>query len=285
MRIVFILLLLFLSKASAEAYHLEIFSLDESAKPKNLPDYKRNPRDSFEAVRILKQMISSLHEESYIGAHVDTILFTKDSASAYIFIGERFSWVKLRKGNIDDYLLDRSGFRERFYRNKPFRYKEYNKLEKTFIQLSENNGFPFARIRLDSLELTQKGISAALDYQKGPFFTFDSISISGKTKTKKRYLMRHIRIYKGQTFSQQRVDDVDKFIKELSFITQTRPPQVVFAQNKATVTLFLSDKKVNQIDGIVGFLPGSGANKKLLVTGQIDLALRNLFGTGKGITI
>lgn len=285
MRIVFIFLLLFLSKAGAEAYHLEIFSLDESNKPKKLPDYKKNPRDSFEAVRIIKQMITTLHEESYISAHIDTILFAKDSAMAYIFTGEKFNWVTLRKGNIDGYLLDRSGFRERFYRNKPFRYKEYNKLEKTFIQLSENNGFPFASIRLDSLELTQRGISATLDYQKGPFFTFDSITISGKTKTKKRYLMRHIRIYKGQTYSQQRVDDVTKFMKELSFLTQTRPPQIIFAKNKASLTLFLTDKKVNQIDGIVGFLPGSGANKKLLVTGQIDLALRNLFGTGKGVTI
>ena len=279
------MLLLFIGTARAGAYHLQIFSLDEDFKSKNLPDYKKNPKDSAEAVRIVKHMISSLHGESYISAYVDTILFSKDSASAYIFMGEKFKWVSLRKGNVDGYLLDRAGFREKFYRNKPFRYSEYNKLEKSFIQLSENNGFPFASIRLDSLALTSKGISAALNYQKGPFFTFDSISISGKTKTKKRYLMRHIRIYKGMPYSQQRVDDADKFMKELSFLSQTRPPQVVFAKNKATLTIFVADKKVNQIDGIVGFLPNEGTGKKLLVTGEVNLGLRNLFGTGKGISI
>ena len=248
-----------------------------------LPDYKKNPKDSAEAVHILKTIITTLHEASYIAAQADTMLFVKDTAKAYIRVGSQFKWVRLSRGNIDGYLLDRSGFRERFYRDKPFRYREYNKMEESFIKISENSGFPFASIRLDSIQYTEQGLSAALNYQKGPFFTFDSLNIIGKSKTKKRFLMRHLRIYKGQPYSQQRVDESERMLRELPFLSQTRPPEVVFSQGKATVNLFLADKKINQIDGIVGFLPGEGTDKKLLVTGELNLGLRNLFGTGKSL--
>lgn len=271
--------------ANAGAYHLKVIAVDEESRSKKLPDYKKSPKDSTEAVRIIKSMVIELHQQSYILARLDTIFYKKDSATAYIFIGEKFNWVSLRKGNIDGYLLDRSGFKERFYKDKPFRYSEYNKLEKAFIKLSENNGFPFASIRLDSLSFSDKGISAALNYQKGPFFTFDSINIVGKTKTKKRYLMRHIRIYKGQPYSQQRIEEAERLLRELPFLAQTRPPEVLFTKNKATLTLFLSDKKINQVDGVLGFLPGEGTDKKLLVTGELTLGLRNLFGTGKSLNI
>ncbi len=285
MRIVFFFLLLCLCAARAEAYRLTIIQIDKDISVMKLPEYKKNIKDSLEVGIVVRGLIGTLHKASYIAAQLDTLIFSNDSVFAYLYIGEKFNWVTLRKGNVDGYLLDRTGFKERLYRGKPFNYEAYNKLEFSFIKISENNGFPFASIRLDSLSLVEQGLSAALKYQKGPFFTFDSIAIQGKTKTKKRYLMRHIRIYNGQPYAQVKIDESERLLKELPFITQTRPPEVLFAKNKATLTLFLADKKINQIDGIVGFLPGEGSDKKLLVTGELNLHLRNLFGTGKGLSV
>ena len=284
-RIVFIFLFLVFFTIKAKAYRLEVIVLDNNFKAKELPDYKSVVKDSVEAKRISFQLITALHQQSYIAAQVDTFIFVKDTLKAFIFVGEKHSWVSLRKGNVDGYLLDRSGFRERMYRNKPFRFKEYNKLEQTFIRISENNGFPFASIQLDSLSFLNGGLSASLNYKKGPFFTFDSIAIIGKTKTKKRFLVRHIRIYPGQPYSQQRIEEAERLIRELPYLTQMRAPEIVFSKNKAILNLFLADKKVNQIDGIIGFLPGEGKSKKLLVTGELNIGLRNLFGTGKSLNL
>ncbi len=265
-----------------EAYYLKTILVDKDQKSSfRLPDYEKNPRDSAGAVRALRSLVEALHERSYIAARVDTVIFGKDTAQAYLWIGDTFNWVRLSKGNVEDYFLDRTGFRERFYRDKPFRYKEYNKLEQSFIKVSENNGFPFASITLDSIQLTEQGLSAALNYQKGPYFTFDSLMIIGKTKTKNRYLTRHLRIYKGQPYSQQRVDEAERLLRELPFLSTVRAPEVIFSKNEATLNLFLTEKKINQIDGIIGFLPGEGTDKKLLVNGELNLGLRNLFGTGK----
>jgi translocation and assembly module TamA len=269
----------------AEAYYLEVVAVDGDKKEKSLPDYKKSLKDSIDVLFELRSLVRELHDRSYITAAVDTIFFGPDTATAYVTIGDKWEWVNLRRGNVDGYLLDRTGFRERLYRNKPFRYQDYHKLEESFIKISENNGFPFASIRLDSIEIGARGISAALNYEKGPLFTFDSISIYGNTKTKKRYLMRHLRITKGMPYSQQRVDEMERMLRELPFLTQVRPPEVLFSKNAAIVNLFLNERKINQIDGIIGFLPNEGNNKKLLVTGELNLGLRNLLGTGKGLML
>jgi hypothetical protein len=42
-------------------------------------------------------------------------------------------------------------------------------------------------------------------------------------------------------------------------------------------------KKVSQVDGIIGVLPNQKGENELLITGQIDAGLRNLFSSGKSL--
>jgi len=45
--------------------------------------------------------------------------------------------------------------------------------------------FPLPVSDWNSIQFSEQGLAAALNYQKGPYFTFDSLNIIGKTKTKK----------------------------------------------------------------------------------------------------
>ncbi len=285
MRIVLYLLFSIFLTNRLQAFYLQPIIIDRDFNAKELPHYKKNVKDSAEAILELNKLITELHQLSYLTANADSIFYSKDTITAYLLIGAKIQWVKLTKGNVDGYMLDRTGYKEKLYRNKPFRFSEYHKLEESFIKLSENNGYPFARIQLDSISVTDKGVTASLNYQKGPLFTYDSILIIGQTKTKKRFLMRHIRIDVGGVYSQQRINDAYRLMKELPFLIQKRAPELIFSKNKAILTLFLEDKKINQIDGIIGFLPGENSNKKLLITGELNLGLRNLLGTGKSLNL
>jgi outer membrane protein assembly factor BamA len=89
----------------------------------------------------------------------------------------------------------------------------------------------------------------------------------------------------GQPFSQEKISNMDRLIRELPFISKSREPLIIFNRNKAKVTVFIEDKKTNQLDGIIGFLPNSATNNKLLVTGEMNMNLKNLFGTGKNIQV
>jgi len=284
-RIVFLVFFILLTSISANAYYLNVIVVDAKESKLDLPSYKTNPKDSVETLLTLQKLIIDLHEQAYVLANLDSLIYTSDTIHAFIYRGEPFKWVTLKRGNVDEYILNKIGYRERFYRNKPFKIKEYHKLEVEIIKLSENNGYPFAFVALDSIQIQHQKILAQMNYQKGPMFTFDSIMIIGKSKTKKKYLMRHLRISIGQTYSHQRVTESERLIKELPFLSQKKPPEVLFSKNKAMLYLFLEDKKINQVDGIVGFLPGEGTNKKLLITGELNLGLRNLMGTGKNLNV
>ena len=248
-----------------------------------MPDVRTTHQDSILAIKELRNHIMALHKLAYLSATVDTIDGTSDSLLAYVYCGAKYRWAKLSKGNIGDNLLDKTGFKEKFYTNEEFNYKDFLKLEEDIITYSENHGYPFASIKLDSIDLGDSLITASLFYTPGPYIVFDSINIVGKTHIKKKFLMNYLRLFPGQPFSQEKLMAIEKLIQQQPYLKQTQPPMVVFMRKKAKVTLYLDETKSNQADGIVGFLPNANNNNKLLVTGQLNLNLRNLFSTGKSV--
>ena len=271
--------------AAGKPIFLKIIVVDETKENKKYISYKNRLPDSLSVLMELRKVVSTLHAEAYIAAGIDTVYFSSDTASAYLMVGDRHLWAELRRGNVSEDILNRVEYKERFYRNKEFRYHEIVKIEDNIVKYMENNGYPFASIVLDSIEIYQNTMKAALKLRKGPLVFFDSLTIEGKTRTKKRFLIRHLRIYKGDLYDQSRVDATNKLVRDLPYLSTTRPPVMVFSKNKAYMTLFMEDRKVNNLDGIIGFLPNAGSNKKLLITGEINLGLKNLFGTGKVLSV
>ncbi len=202
----------------------------------------------------------------------------------YIEVGPRFNWAELKQGNITDYLLSKSGYRQRFFIEKPFKQPETQKLFAKIIKESENNGYPFASIYLDSIHITDDQISGVLNYAQGPEITFDKIQINGTDKVKSEWLASYLNIREGSLFSQGAIDNIAAKVGELSFIEMNQPPEITFQNSQSTVVLTLKSVEANNIDGIVGFLPNEQQGK-LLVTGQFYLGLTNLFSSGKTIDI
>jgi outer membrane protein assembly factor BamA len=70
---------------------------------------------------------------------------------------------------------------------------------------AENQGFPFATVGLDSIQLNDHAIRGRVVLKRGPAVVFDSLQIVGNTKTRKRFLTKYLQIFPNQPFSQQRV--------------------------------------------------------------------------------
>jgi translocation and assembly module TamA len=279
------LLLLILTCKGQNQHTLEIIPIDNPKAFQKFVIYKDKFQDSLLVIAQLYKVINNLHKEAYISASIDSLCWVGKRASAYIFIGERHEWSILHKGNVSELVLERTGFREKFYKKELFLYTDYVKLEQNIIRYSENHGYPFASIKMDSVRIYGGSIEASLNYSPGPLITFDTIVIEGPTKTKVRFLASHIRILAGQPFSQEKVENIDRLIRELPYIKKSREPIIVFNKKKAKITLFIEDRKSNQIDGLVGFLPNASNNNKMLVTGELNLNLKNLFGTGKNLQV
>lgn len=241
--------------------------------------------DSLEVLRVSRDLVAALHYDGYLLASIDRAIVLEHTAEVYIRIGARYHWANLHPDNLDEATLSHIGYRERFYKQKPFRYKAVSQLLESIITYSESNGFPFASVRLDSVSIEEGTISAALHYQKGPFITSDTVKVIGNSKVKPLFLSRYLRIRPGEPFDESKVAQAAGKLSRLPYLSVTAPPYTSFQLRQGTTHLSLAEVKSNHIDGVIGFSPNEAEGEGLLITGQFDLLLQNLFGTGKRIGV
>src|SRR5690606_7982744 len=124
--------------------------------------------------------LAFVHQKTY---HGDTLFL-------YLERGDLHTWVSLDVGNLDEKLAHAIGYQPAEFQDKPFDFEELNLFFDRVLKEAQNTGRPFASIRLDGIEQEGNKISAALDYNPGPLITFDTVQITGNSKTKGLYLNR-----------------------------------------------------------------------------------------------
>lgn len=239
--------------------------------------------DSLGALREIRELVLALQGDSYLTASADEIRWGPDTVRARIFVGEPFRWAYLRNGNLGDGLLTRAGYRERLYRQAPFRPAEWAQLQERVLTEAENQGYPFATVGLDSVQLTGHTIAGRVVLKRGRAIVFDSLQVVGSTKTRKQFLTKYLQIFPGQPYSQQRVQAAAQLLRQLPYVKLRAEPEVRFARGRARVYLLLDDRPSNQFDAIVGVLPGTGTGQSLQFTADVTVNLRNLKGGGKQV--
>jgi translocation and assembly module TamA len=238
--------------------------------------------DSLQITTETTRYLSLLHGKGYLTAGLDSVIFLRDTVSAYYTPGEKYYWISLKPKGFDPGDLRKAGFRDKFFRNQPFRYSQLISLEQSIVDDAQNKGAPFAKVWLDSIVVNDQKINAQILFDPGPLVTFDSIEITGSDKFRSAFLQRYLKIRKDDYYSQKDVNQIPVLISRLNYIELARMPSVIFRDNRARVIIGVKEKKANYIDGIVGFLPNSQKNGKLLLTGEANLALNNLFRRGIG---
>ncbi|MFC5270973.1 POTRA domain-containing protein [Adhaeribacter terreus] len=244
--------------------------------------FKRDAPDSISALQEVRGLILALHDDGYLTASADTFFRKNDTLFVDMFVGQQFNWVALKNGNLSEGLLQKAGFKEKFYRNRPFKPDDFVKLQKRVVEYAEDSGYPFAAVRLDSIQLYNGQIAAIAKVERGPLITFDSIIVEGKTKTKSKFLSRYLQIRVGQPYEHRKVESSFQLLRQLPYLNVSRRPQVRFAENKARLYYFIEDRNANQIDALIGVLPPDegAANQKPLLIWEGNINIRNIKGTG-----
>ncbi len=237
--------------------------------------------DSLGVVRELQQLLLAAHGASYLLATADSLTWQGDTLWAHLSLGNRYRWAYLHPGNVPEDMLIRSGFREKFFREKPFRYAQWHRLETSLLRYAEDNGYPFARLQLDSLALHDQQLAGILHYEPGPHITLDSVRLEGDLSVSPRFMSRYLRLLPGEAFSQQRLDAAVWRLRQTPYLKVQQAPTVTFADHRARIDFVLDKQRVNQIDGVLGLLPNERGGGRPLLTGEFNLELHNLFASGK----
>ena len=264
-------------------YNLKIIVPVEQKNIIKKYSYKKEFRDSIDRKIELTNVLKTLWQDGYISATLDSIKRDTFAINAFLNIGKKYLWVKLKKGNAENALLQEAGYKEKKYTSEPVSYKEIIKLNENILHYCENNGYPFASVKLDSLVFSDSSLTASINVLKNKKIVIDSIVLKGKAKLAKIYLYSYLGIKPGDLYDESKVSVISKKIKELQFIRESRPFNIIFNNDKAKIIIYAEKKKTNQFDGVIGVAPNSQSTGKLMITGEANLNLVNSFYRGETI--
>jgi hemolysin activation/secretion protein len=232
----------------------------------------------------LQQILFIVFDNAYLAAQYDSLKEDSTFLTAYLNIGARYKWAHLKHGNVDEGVLSQIGFREKLYNNKPVYFKDVKKIQQGLITYYENNGYPFASVKLDSVVINGPELSGVLKITKNKLEKIDSVLIKGNAKIAKVYLYNYLGVKPGGLYNESQLIKINTRLAELPFVHATRSANIVFTERYNKLFLYLEKKRASQFDGIVGILPDN-ITGKILFTGDIHLNLQNGLGWGELIDL
>lgn len=238
-----------------------------------------------ECVAFVNRMPAMLQAKGYVTSSLDSVLLDSNYARLVIYIGDRYEWAQIDTRQVEPGVLEAVGWRERNFSDKPMDFSQVSLWQDKILGYMENNGYPFARVYLDSLQMENEKVSATLKVDKGPKYKIDSIRVVGDLKLSNEFLQRYLDIRNGDVFDKEKLLRVSRRLRELSFLEETYPPKLIWLNSGSILELYLKQKKSSQVNALIGFLPDNSQleSNKLLVTGEVNLLLKNALGVGETI--
>ncbi len=218
-------------------------------------------------------------------ASVDSV-WVKDSVMhAMVYAGKQYELLTLTPVDIDDKALIEIGFKEKQWKNKSLSAPRLLQMQNKLLTYYANNGYPFAQVYLDSIVMNNETMSAQLKVNKSLLYPIDSIRVQGKANIHPAFLQRYLDIPNGSPYNQAKIEQVDKKLNELPFFALVQPTDVTMLGSGAVLNVYVNNKRSSQTSFLIGVLPDSKREGKLMITGDVMLDLKNLLGRGENILL
>lgn len=242
--------------------------------------YKNTYEDTAELNKTLTRILLHLYDAGYLAASFEEIKTDTAGTKAVLFTGKQYQWAILDKGNVNEGWLSEIGYRDRLFTGKAFQPEQVNKLLEKILAFAENNGYPFAQVKLDSISINEEKVFARINIDKGHLISWDTISILGDSSISVSFLSAYLDIKPGKPYNESQAGKIESRLKELLYISLKARPQVSFIKEKAVPVLYLEEQRASRLNGVLGLAPNSSKQNKFLVTGEIELELINIGGLG-----
>lgn len=234
-----------------------------------------------EALNDANLYVRQLRLHGYLESGIDSM--SQEKHCIFLHTGRKYKWLNLTIREGESAFLD--GFADLHRLNgKAVNSESLFGLAERLLSVAEDNGYPFAKVYLDSISISNSKISAQLVIDRGPLILIDTLVIAGDARISSSYLTQYLGIKPGSPYSEQAIRDIRQKISALAFLDLAGDPSVYFSKRGAKLVLPLRNSGGSRFDFLIGVLPGNESNGgKLLINGRADLALLNPFSSGKEI--
>lgn len=279
--VIFVLTLCCTAQGQAFTIHYKAVDADSNALQQNLSLQSSFP-SRMEADAYIYALPVHLQSKGYVTASVDSLYY--DSTAAYItlFLGQQYQWAAIKTPASAASLLEAIRWPQAGF-SGVMDFKTLNTWQQKILDYLEENGHPFGKVYLDSIDLAGDRLSALLQINEGPIYKIDSIRVYGDVKLDNAFLQRFLQLPNGSVYNKKKLMGISKKLTELTFLQEEKPFDLSLLGTGSVLNLYLKQKRNSQVNALIGLLPNSNAveGKKMLLTVDANILLRNALGSGE----
>ena len=110
---------------------------------------------------------------------------------------------------------------------------------------------------------------------------FDSIQLEDNQLISPIFLGAYLGMKPNMHYNELAYKAMDRRLQQLPFLSLEHPSQMAFyASGKAKPFVYLKSRPCDQVNAVLGFAPNAN-NAKLLLTGEMQIKLNNLFRSAR----
>ena len=243
-------------------------------------------KDSLSLFNYLNEFQFFAIKKGFLLASFDEIL--RENATTYrvkFTLGEKFHDAVLHLAPEELYFLKKTnGLSEKVIAKTPLTPTELSRILTRIHETYLNEGFPFAKVQLDSTKFTHQNLEAEVSIYRGPQLKWQKIHIRGDSSLSVKYVSNLIGIKSGEIYREKDLATISKRIRQVNFLKELKPAEVLFTKEGSELFVYLESVPNSSINGIVGLQPNP-TTQRLQVTGEVTLKLINVIKKGELLTI
>jgi len=283
--IYYLILFLWANSSFGQRIHLDIQVRPDGNKASAvIPEYKIIHDNETGVFSEIEKINIKLQKTGYLQNKLDTLIKADTLYIAYFIPGNRIEKISLRHPgsltelfkNNTEWVTDGDSI------TLPFEDLE------GFMQLVTGyyagNSQPFAEVYLEGIEISGAELRANLAISEKRTRTIDEIIISGYPDFPAGFRKHALGITVGEPFSKKNVDRSSVAVRNIPFVSETKPPEVLFTKDSTSIYYFFEKKRSSSFDGLIGFSNDS-ENDGLIFNGYLNLSLENIFNRGESIAL
>ncbi|MFY8033509.1 MAG: hypothetical protein ACOVMN_03260 [Flexibacteraceae bacterium] len=171
-------------------------------------------------------------------------------------------------------------FNQRRAINKAISDSAYSKIAALLIQYSDEAGYPFAKVEPLVVKITE-GYGLYFKVTRGPLFVWDTLTFASEIPIKGKFLEKYLYLKRSEIYNPKQAARAASVLRTMPYLQLQSDIVFGFSGKKVSPQLQVKYRKVNTADGVIGFLPNESQQGKLILNGEINLKLVNLFKSGK----
>lgn len=280
-----ILMLFFMGIASAQQLELRVFTKDvlNQLVIKDLK-YKLFLQNETLLNNEISAISDSLKYKGYLNVKLDSLIVKAPIYSAFFDLGSPIKTIDIIYNfKINSNILKKHTY---IYNDSVFTlgFKSVKPLLNELISDFEQSGKPFTKLKLSEIDFNDSIAIAHLLISNDNKRTLNKIIIKDYENFPKSYLIYYLKLHSGDVFNSSKLSALSKKINYLNFVSEIKPPEVLFTDNETNLYLYLKKVQSNSIDGLIGFTSKQNG-KGVLFNGYLDLQLENAFNSGESLSL